>query len=99
MECINVHGLGSTWKQGHLLNNLRSLDLDVATISETRISGKHDLASILMLWSIGVDNGAAVLFQKFLDLQVRANFLDPDGRVVILNMNGSKDSAFRQEEV
>lgn len=46
VECVNVRGLGSVWKQGHLSNDLRSLDLDVATISEARISGKHVLVSI-----------------------------------------------------
>lgn len=39
-------GLGSAWKQGHLLNDLKSLDMDVVAISETKISGVHSLGPL-----------------------------------------------------
>lgn len=32
--CLNMSGMGSAWKQSHLLNNLGSLELIVATITE-----------------------------------------------------------------
>lgn len=44
--CVNVCGLGSTWKQSHLHNYVRLLDLDVASINETKIFRKYALASI-----------------------------------------------------
>ena len=47
LGCINARGLWSEWKQGHLLNDLRSLRLDVVAISETRISETSSHALLL----------------------------------------------------
>lgn len=60
--------LDSVRKQGHLLNDLRSLGLDVFAIIETNISGKYALASIFEDYTIfsscdlpGASVGVAVL--------------------------------------
>lgn len=97
MMCVNTHGLGSAWKQGHYVNDLRSPDLDVAAISGTRIPGKQALVSIFKdndvfpICSLsGVSGNIAVLLQKSLNHQVRTIFLHPGGRVVVLSVNGSE---------
>lgn len=86
----------------HLLNDPRSLDLDVAATSETKVSRKHALASIFVVYlvfsSFGqseTGGGVTVQLWKSINLRLRAIFLDPDGRVVDLDINGSEGSAFR----
>lgn len=90
-------GLGSAWKQGHVLNNLRSLDLDFAATSETKISGEHVSAPVFKDYIVfsscglsGVGGGVAVLLLKSKDLQVWAIFLDLDGMVIVLDVNITK---------
>lgn len=96
MECENALGLVSAWKQGHLLNELRPLDLDVAAIRETWISEKHAQASIFENYAIfsscdlsGACGGVALLLWKYLDLQELAISLDSHGREVVLEVNSS----------
>lgn len=62
------------WKQGHLLNNFRFLDLDEIAISETKYSGKHALASIFEDYIFpscglsGAIGGVVVLLRELFDL-------------------------------
>ncbi len=101
--CLNVRGLGSAWKQGHLLNDLRSLNMDVVAITETRISDTRALAPIFDDFEVHASlsrremggGGVAVFFRKSLGLEVRKIFLDPDGKLVVLDVDGSEGAAFR----
>lgn len=99
---MHVRGLESVWKQGHLDNDLKSLDLDMTTINETRISRKHPLAFLFEDYDVfsfcglsGASGSVAVLLRKSLDFQVRLIFLDPNGWVVVMDVNDSKSVTFR----
>lgn len=54
--CINVRDLRLPWKQGYLLNYLRSLSLDEIAANEIRISDTLDLVPIVqdyeMEWEV-----------------------------------------------
>lgn len=85
-----------------MFDNLKSLDLDVAVISETRISRKHTLEFIFEAYEIlspcglsGTSSNAALIFWKSFDTQVQIILLNPDGKVVALNINGSEGGTFR----
>lgn len=61
MGYVNVRLLGSASKQGHLFNDLRSLDLDVAANSETRISIFEDYEFSSSSALAGTSGGVPVL--------------------------------------
>ena len=100
--CVNARGLKSPWKQGRLLNDLRSFGMDVVAVSETRISDTHDFAPTFDDYEIfaslsrpGMGGGVAVLFRRGLGLQVRTIFLDPEGKSVVLDVSNGEGDAFR----
>lgn len=39
--CLNVHGLGSVWKQTCLLNDLWLHDIHVCIVTESELSDPH----------------------------------------------------------
>lgn len=99
LECVKVRRRGSNWKQSHLLNDIRSFDLDVKAINETRISMKYALVTIFKDYGIflssallGTEDSVAVSFQRSLGIKARADFLEAVSR---LDVNGSEGDAFR----
>lgn len=97
--CANFHGLDSTSKHGQLLNNFRSLNL---AIIETRITEKHALVTFLKTTrytNFMVCRESAALFRKYLGLKVKADFLDPDRRLIVLLASGSQYCAFSLMDV
>lgn len=46
VDCINIHGLELSWEQGHLLNDLRWLNLYVIAASGIGISDTRILTRI-----------------------------------------------------
>lgn len=84
-----------------MLNDLRSLDLDVVAINETRISNVRPLGPIFddyeIFSSCGLSEvgcGEAGLFHTSLNLEVKAIFLDLGGKLV-LDVTGSEGSVLR----
>ena len=74
----------------------------MVAISETRISEAHSFAPIFDDFEVyaslsrpGSGGGVAVLFRKGLDLEVWTIFLDPNGKLVVLDVRNSEGSAFR----
>lgn len=76
---------GSPWKQGCLLNDLKSQELDIIAVNETRISNAYAL--VPMFSRPGMGDGVVVLFRKELGLKVKPIFLDTDRRLVVLDVN------------
>lgn len=72
LECINVCGLRSPWRQGHFIDDFKlGCDYeDYTSLSQLRMGGK-----------------LAVLFVKGLDLKVQMIFLDLEGKLVVLDMS------------
>ena len=71
VSCVNARGLRYPWKQGRLLNDLRSFDMDVVAVSETRISDTRLFAPTFDGYEIfaplsqpGMGGGVAVCFGK-----------------------------------
>ena len=68
---INARGLGLSWKKGHILNDLKSLGIDVVAISETRVANTRAFLPIFGDYEIyaspchlGMADGTAVLVRK-----------------------------------
>lgn len=97
--CINVRDLRSPWKQGRLLNDLRSLDLNVVAVSETRISGAHDLVSIFDDYEIYASFSRPGMEGEWRCCRKASKFRrsswDLEDKLVILDESDSEGSAFR----
>lgn len=84
---MNTCDLELIWKQGLLLNDLSSLDLDTVAITDTRISQTQTLNLTFGDYKtypscdlIGLGSRVVVLFWKELNLVMQAIFLDPTGK-------------------
>lgn len=77
-------GLGSTWKPGHRLNDIRHLNLDVTGICETQNAGKYALAiifedyEIFSSYSLSEVGSNISVAPKILWSQIQETLFDPD---------------------
>lgn len=46
-SCINVRGLASKWKQTCLLDNIRTLKIDICVVTESKLSGPQAFTPLL----------------------------------------------------
>lgn len=82
------------WKQVHLLNDLWSISVDIAAISEGKLSYPWNLATYFAGYEIFMPpsypersgGGTVVLFWNSLYLKVKVVFLDPERRLVLLDV-------------
>lgn len=85
---------------GSNLKDLRSLNLVVKAISETKIARKYALVIVSEDYELSccgllrVCGDVAELFRKSLVLKVKAIFLDPNGWLVVPDVNGGQSSTF-----
>lgn len=92
ISCVNVHDLGSPRMQGHPLNNLGLLNVDVVTISKTKISEFHfepvfgDYKIYTSPIRLEAGSGVIVLFQRNPGLTTRTVC-----KLVLLDMTGTKE--------
>lgn len=99
--CINFCGLGLPWIQSHLLNDMRSLSVNVAAISEyssQRTSSSFSIDTRCFFISLCQPrwngSGTVVLFRKDLHLKIKAIFFDLEGKSVVLYGSSSNGGAF-----
>lgn len=78
--CIRFHGLELSSKQDLLLNDFRSLGLDVINTKEISVSNMRTLCLYLTIYAsqarLAIEGGLAVLYRKGLDPNVRMILLD-----------------------
>uniref|UniRef100_A0A0L8H7G3 exodeoxyribonuclease III n=1 Tax=Octopus bimaculoides TaxID=37653 RepID=A0A0L8H7G3_OCTBM len=98
---LNVRGMGSKWKQACFLHDLISHRINVAVITESKMKGPEAFSPLLNGYDKFISPsrrggaGVAVLIKKNLDFQIRAVFLDPEGRLVVLDVTHESKQSFR----
>lgn len=101
--CSYVRDIWSPAKQGHLKNYQKSLSVDVATISESRLSDPRDLIPLFSRYEMFLSlcrsragsGGIEMLSRKSLGLKMKAVFLDPHSKLVVFDMSSSDNSVLR----